>query len=225
MLTASDFCDADGTENPFPVMFAYVRYEFPHGIKYPCLPVNIQGIPVFTRTMDERNGIFACGPELYLAVKLGAKVTMLDGYMVRTRCAHNGTTSYSMKHAVKQLVVDRRVAKKQRGKGSIEELILKLIVNGGYGKVAQNVKQKSRWSSSTGQMEDVGCSTITNPVSAAMITSIVRAVLLAAQNQISAMGYTVYLVTTDGFISDIPEGKLKALDLYGLRAKLSEARL
>ncbi len=94
-----------------------------------------------------------------------------------------------------------------------------------YGKVAQNVKQKSRWSSSTGQMEDIGCSSITNPVSAAMITSIVRAVLLAAQNQITAMGYTVYSVTTDGFISNIPEEALKALDLYGLRAKLSESRL
>ncbi|MBR5185670.1 MAG: hypothetical protein IKW19_05165, partial [Akkermansia sp.] len=224
ILTELDFLETDG-RNPFPLMFAYVRFEFPRGIKYPCLPVNIEGIPVFTRTMDECNGVFACGPELYLAVKLGAKVTVLAGYKVRPRYRSNGMVSFSMKHAVKQLVVDRREAKAKCGKGSIEELILKLIVNGGYGKVAQNVKQKNRWSSYTGEMEDIGCSSITNPVSAAMITSIVRAVLLAAQNQIADMGYTVYSVTTDGFISNIPEDALKALDLYGLRDKLAEARL
>lgn len=225
ILTEQDFLKTDGSNNPFPLMFAYVRFEFPHGIKYPCLPVNIEGIPVFTRTMDECNGVFACGPELYLAVKLGAKVTVLAGYKVRPRYRCDGKVSFSMKHAVKQLVVDRREAKALCGKGSIEELILKLVVCGGYGKVAQNVKQKNRWSSYTGEMEDIGCSSITNPVSAAMITSIVRAVLLAAQNQITDAGYTVYSVTTDGFISNIPEDALKALDLYGLRDKLAEARL
>ena len=225
ILTELDFLEPDGSCNPFPLMFTYVRFEFPHGIKYPCLPVNIEGIPVFTRTIDECNGVFASGPELYLAMKLGAKVTVLAGYKVRPRYHSNGMMSFSMKHAVKQLVADRRTAKAMCGKGSIEELILKLIVNGGYGKVAQNVKQKNRWSSYTGEMEDIGCSSITNPVSAAMITSIVRAVLLAAQNQITDMGYTVYSVTTDGFISNIPEEALKALDLYGLRDKLAEARL
>lgn len=225
VLTNEDFLDSDGRVNPVSLMFAYVRFEFPQSIKYPCIPSNIEGIPVFTRTTDECNGVFACGPELYLAVKLGAKVTVLNGYKVRPLCDNNNHVSYSMRHAVKQLVADRREAKKLCGKSSIEELILKLIVNGGYGKTAQNVKQKDRWSAYKDLMEDIGCSTITNPVSAAMITSIVRAVLLAAQNQITAMGYTVYSVTTDGFISNIPADALKTLDLYGLRDKLAEARL
>ena len=225
VLTKGDFLDSDGRVNPVSLMFAYVRFEFPRSIKYPCIPTNIEGIPVFTRTTDECNGVFACGPELYLAVKLGAKVTVLNGYKVRPLCGKNDHASYSTRHAVKQLVVDRREAKSQCGKGSIEELILKLVVCGGYGKVAQNVKQKDRWSAYKDLMEDIGCSTITNPVSAAMITSIVRAVLLAAQNQITDMGYTVYSVTTDGFISNVPEDLLKGLDLYGLRDKLAEARM
>ena len=225
ILTKEDFIDSDGTVNPFMLMFAYVRFEFDHKTIFPCLPNNIEGNLVFTRTSDGNDGIYACGPELYLAVKLGAMVTVLNGYKVRRRYRGDGAESFSMKHAVKQLVADRREAKELCGKGSIEELILKLIVNGGYGKTAQNVKQKNHWSAYTGEMEDIGCSSITNPVSAAMITSIVRAVLLAAQNQITAMGYTVYSVTTDGFISNIPEDVLKTLDLYGLRDKLAEARL
>ncbi len=224
ILTERDFLDSSGMPDPFTLMFCYVRFEFPKDVAYPCLPINHEGVLVFTRTTDVSNGVYACGPELYLAVKLGAKVVAHKGYTVRPRYRSDGSKSFSMAYAVKQLIADRRSAKALCGKGSIEELILKLIVCGGYGKVAQNVKQKSHWSAYTGEMEDIGCSGITNPASAAMITSIIRAVLLAAQNQITELGYTVFSVTTDGFISDIPEDVLKALDLYGLRDKLSEAR-
>ena len=62
-------------------------------------------------------------------------------------------------------------------------------------------------------MEVLGSSAITNPVSAAMITSIVRAELLAAQNQCHTLGYVTCSVTTDGFISDVSENELKSLDL------------
>lgn len=225
ILTEQDFLDSKGTPNPIALMFGNVHFEFPENCQYPCLPNNIDGNLIFTRTLDSNKGIFACGPELYLAVKLGAKVTVKSGYTVRTTFLNNGELSYSMRHAVKQLIVDRRNAKKICGKGSLEEQILKLIVCGVYGKIAQNVIQKSHWSAYTGQMANIGCSSITNPVSAAMTTSIVRAVLLAAQNQITQMGYTVYSVTTDGLISDIPKDLLKSLDLYGLRDKLAEARL
>jgi hypothetical protein len=44
------------------------------------------------------------------------------------------------------------------------------------------------------EMEDIGCSAITNPVSATMITSIVRATLLAAQNQVESLGYKSNLI-------------------------------
>lgn len=81
--------------------------------------------------------------------------------------------------AVYQLVRDRKQAKKDHGKGSLEELILKTMVNSGYGKTAQNVIQKNTWTAFKDEMEDIGCSSITNPVSAAMITSIVRTELLS----------------------------------------------
>ena len=74
-------------------------------------------------------------------------------------------------------------------------------------------------------MEDLGCSAITNPVSACMITSIVRAELLAAQNQCHENGYMTCSVTTDGFISNVPETVLKSMDLYGIRKYMEQARL
>lgn len=91
------------------------------------------------------------------------------------------------------------------------------MVNSGYGKTAQNVVEKSTWSAYKDEMENLGCSSITNPVAACMITSIVRAVLLATQNQCHALGFMTCSVTTDGFISDVPEDTLKSLDLFWIQ--------
>ena len=224
VLTLEDFIDESGTINVFPMIFAYVDFEFPKSVKYPCIPMNVEGVLVFPRSSAGTNGTYVCGPELYLATVLGAKVTIRKGYKVNVLLDNQGNPSHSLKHAVKQLVVDRNRAKKECGKGSIEELILKMLVNGGYGKVAQDVVQKRHWDAYKKVMEDIGCSSITNPVSAAMITSIVRATLIAAQNQTTEKGFTTYSVTTDGFISDVPENVLMSLDLYGMRAALGCAR-
>lgn len=224
VLSLDDFRESNGIVNPYVFMFAYVRFEFPKSIKFPCIPNVVDNIPIFTRTSDGVDGVFACGPELYLALKLGAIITVSKGYVLRKRYLSDGNVSYSLRHAVKNLVSERRNAKAICGNGSIEELILKLVVCGAYGKIAQNVKPTAHWSAYTKKMENIGCSSITNPASAAMITSIVRAALLAAQNQITELGYTVYSVTTDGLISNIPKDVLKSLDLFGLRDQLSASR-
>jgi hypothetical protein len=224
-LTLEDFDDPSGCRNIIAPIFANVTFSFPDDVKYPCLPMNVEGVPIFVKSSIGSAGIYACGPELYLALQLGAHIVVNRGFKARSRTKADGNVQYSLRSAVKQLVGDRRIAKKLCGKGSLEELVLKLFVNGCYGKVAQSVKQRSRWSAYREQMEDIGVSPITNAVSAAMITSIIRAVLLAVQNQIHAKGWKVYSVTTDGFISDISESELKQLDLYGLREKLGEARL
>lgn len=224
-LTLSDFCDSNGAVNPITLMLAYVRFEFPSDVKYPTIPVNVDGVPIFPRTSKGLDGVYACGPELYLAVRLGAKVYVRDGYVLNPLLRKDGTISRSLRAAVLQLVLDRARAKKEYGKGSLEELILKTMVNSGYGKNAQNVVQKQSWSAYKDSMEVLGSSAITNPVSAAMITSIVRAELLAAQNQCHTLGFVTCSVTTDGFISDVPEDVLKKLDLFGIRAVMEEARL
>ena len=212
---------------PLTMMFAYVRFEFPQGVKYPCIPITVDGIPVFPRTSAGINGVYACGPELFLALKLGAKVYVEKGYLLNCLIADpdSGQLSYSMRTAVKQLVEDRNRAKREHGKGSQEELTLKTMVNSVYGKSAQNVIQKSTWTALKDEMEDIGCSAITNPVSACMTTSIVRAELLAAQNQCDRLGYMACSVTTDGFISNVPMDILKSFDLYGLRPFMERSRM
>lgn len=214
-----------GGFNPTIPFVGYVRFEFPENVKYPCIPVNVDGIPVYPRTSNGLDGVYVAGPYIFLALKLGATVYCERGYFFNTLMTPDFKESRSLASAVKQLVEDRNKAKAEQGKKSLEELILKTMVNSGYGKNAQNVVQKSSWTAYKDTMEDLGCSAITNPVSAMMITSLVQCELLAAQNQMNELGYVSCSVTTDGFISNCPEEQLKSLDLYGFRRFMEQSRL
>ena len=204
-------------------MIGYVTFEFPEEVKYPCIPINVDGTPVYPRTSEGYHGIYACGPELFLAVSLGAHVHCESLYILRPLIIQD-KVSFSMRRAVYQLVQDRNHAKEVYGCSSLEEQILKYLVNSGYGKIAQNVVKKEKWSVTADAMEERSCSEITNPVNACMITSIVRSVLIAAENQLTDKGYKCYSVTTDGLISNAPENVLYPLDLYGIGQCMEEAR-
>lgn len=222
-LTLEDFKE-HGKYNPLKMFLCRVTYEFSSDVKCPSIMSVDEGIPLFFKSSDGvSDGVYASGPELYLALKLGAKVFVKRGYLVNTD--FDGKKRYTLRSCVKGLVDDRTKAKKMLGKGSLEELILKLIVNGGYGKISQDVTQKFTYNDYRKCMEDIGCSKITNPVSACFITSIVRTLLIATQNQICEKGYNVYSVTTDGFISDIPIELLEKLDLYGFKDVIESSRL
>ncbi len=224
-LTLADFTGIGGI-NPITPFVGYVSFEFPDTVKYPCIPVNVDGIPQYPLTSEGMDGVYVAGPFVWLALKLGAHVYCDRGYFLNILYVKDfSQESRSLAMAVKQLVVDRNLAKHDKGKGSLEELILKTMVNSGYGKNAQNVVQKTAWTALKDLMEDLGCSAITNPVSAMMITSIVQVELIAAQNQIQSLGYMSCSVTTDGFISNCPEHILKSLDLYGLRKFMEASRI
>ena len=214
-----------GGLDPTLPFVGYVRFRFPDNVKYPCIPVNVDGVPCYPRSSDGLDGVYVAGAFIFLALKLGAEVFCETGYFLNSLMDDNGNESRSLSYAVKQLVLDRNQAKKEQGKKSLEELILKTMVNSGYGKNAQNVIPKASWTAYKDLMEDLGCSAITNPVSAMLTTSLVQCELLAAQNQIQELGYIACSVTTDGFISNCPEDVLKSLDLYGFRKFMEQSRL
>ena len=224
-MTLSDFQALGGLFNPLVPFVCYCRFEFPSTVKYPCIPVNVDGIPVYPLSSNGLNGVYVAGPYIYLALRLGAKIFCENGYFLNTLFTDDLQESRSLAHAVLQLVLDRNKAKIECGKKSLEELILKTMVNSGYGKTAQNVVEKQTWTAFRDVMDSLGCSAITNPFSAMMITSIVQCELLAAQNQIHDLGFMTCSVTTDGFISDCPFDVLKQIDLYGFRQFMTQARL
>lgn len=214
-----------GAFNPLVPFVGYVRFKFPSTVKYPCIPISVDGVPVYPLSSDGLEAVYTAGPFVYLALRLGAEVYCENGYFLNTMLKDGAYESRSLSIAVKQLVKDRNLAKIECGEKSLEELTLKTMVNSCYGKNAQNVVQKNSWSAFTKTMQTLKASGVTNPFSAMMITSAVQCELIAAQNQIDDLGYMSCSVTTDGFISNIPESELKTLDLYGFRPVMEQSRL
>lgn len=201
----------------------FVSFEFPAEVAHPCLPIVADGTLVYPRTSEGVAGSWVCGPELWLALRLGAEVYCQIGFFGR-ELRRDGGPSLSLGNGVKQLIDDRNAAKALFGKGSLEEQTLKTGVCSIYGKTAQDVAEQRSWDALSQEMDNVGGSTISSPYHAATTTSFVRAQLLATMNQIVDRGGSVYSVTTDGFITDFSVDEVASLDLYGLAEPLSESR-
>ncbi|GAA3294894.1 hypothetical protein GCM10017708_31160 [Arthrobacter citreus] len=215
---------ADVPEPTTPFV-GFVTFDFSEDIAFPSLPIVADNTLVYPRTSEGVAGTWACGPELWLALTLGAEVFCQIGYTARTATRPDGTPSRVLRHGVKQLIDDRNTAKQVFGKESIEEQTLKTSVNSVYGKTAQDVAEQRAWNAHEQQMDAVGGSGITSPYHAATATSLVRAQLIATMNQIIETGSQVYSVTTDGFITDMAVTDVNNLDLYGLAEHLKEARV
>lgn len=209
---------------PTTPFVGFVSFTFPKDVAFPSLPIVADNTLIYPRTSDGVAGTWVCGPEIWLALTLGAEVFCQIGYTARTVTRADGTPSRVLRRGVKQLIDDRNTAKRVFGKGSIEEKTLKTGVNSVYGKTAQDVAEQRAWNAHEQQMDNVGGSAITSPYHAATSTSLVRAQLIATMNQITERGGQVYSVTTDGFITNMATADVNDLDLYGLAAHLQEAR-
>lgn len=205
--------------------FAVDHFEFPRDCKQPCISIKRGGVPVYPRTYQGIDDIWAAGPSVRLALALGARVHIRQGFLLRPLLREDGSVSYSLRSVVCGLVRDRYKAKEVFGKGSPEELILKVCVNSQYGKIAQNVVQKRTWDGLTDEMVPLGCSKTSNPVPAMMTTALTQCELIAAINELDKLGHHSVSVTTDGFITDATREELDSLDLCGLRPLMQEGRM
>lgn len=209
---------------PFDLMFGYIRFKFPDTVKFPCIPVSVNGSMVFPRSSDGLDGVYASAPEIYLALCLGAEIWAEHVFVGEFRYNADGSVSRSLYAAVKQLVNDRTLAQKSFGKKSLLDLLLKIAVNSLYGKSAQDLIDKETWNAFLDRMDNIGGSAMTSPTHACLTTAGVRCVLLAAMNELDSLGYKTYSVTTDGFISNAPEDVLNSLGLFGFSDYFRSAR-
>ncbi len=210
--------------SPYDPIFGNFKFKFPDSVKYPCIPVKVEGNMIYPRSYDNSDGVYACAPEIFLALCLGAEVTAVRAVKGKYRLNDDNTVSYSLRAVVKDFINDRNLAKKTFGEDSLAETLLKTAVNSLYGKTAQDIIEKETWDAYRQQMVNIGGSAMTSPAHASIITAGIRACLLAAMNELNTLGYRVFSVTTDGFISDAPETVIKNLGLYGFRTLFESAR-
>jgi hypothetical protein len=215
MLTLADIND------PLIPAVAVGDFDFPEDCYCPNIPVPVKGgmkiYPLHGRH------VYMSGPDMYLALKLGAKIKIFRGFTCET-LTRNGEPSLCLADAVSNLVKDRAKAKILYKDTPLIQKSLKTMATSCYGKTAQNVSPKTRYNAKKMGREDSDPSCVTSPYHASYTTALVRCMLIGCINQLHEMGYNVYSVTTDGFISDAPLEVVRALDAYGFTNIFQESR-
>jgi hypothetical protein len=179
-----------------------VRFEFPAGTRVPGLPVRggDRGL-IYPLT-----GVaWCCGPEIVAARDRGAILTIEEGYRVDWQAGH-------VVRPFEAFAIDiNRIRDHAKAVGdAVLNLLAKEVGNSAYGKVAQAVgtfrsvsdagmtglRGKRVFDSREERMKTLPPSRITSPMHAAMITSLVRALLSEALSRVPA-GEIVFTATTE----------------------------
>ncbi len=187
-------------------------FDFPDNCYCPNIPVPVPGgMKIYPR---HGKNVYMSGPDIYLALKLGAKIKIYRGFTCQM-LIKDDKPSQCLAYAVSNLVQDRMRAKKVYKDNPLIEKSLKAMVVSCYGKTAQNVSPKTRYNASVMGRLDAEPSSVTSPYHATYTTALVRCMLIACINELHDMGYRVYSVTTDGFITNAPEDVVRSLNAHG----------
>lgn len=205
-LTLQDLGD------PLVPAVAVGDFDFPDDCYCPNIPVPVPG-GIKAYPLHGRN-VYMTGPDMYLALKLGAKIKISRGFSCEI-LLKDGKPSQCLAYALTNLVQDRMCAKKFYKDTPIIEQSLKVMAASCYGKTSQNVCPKTRYSAKSMTHENSEPSSVTSSYHAAYTTALVRCMLIACINQLHNLGYSAYSVTTDGFITNAPTEVVRSLDAYG----------
>ncbi len=192
--------DLDILAKPDALAIGRVWFRFPASTRFPSLPVRAgdRGL------IYPLEGVSYCtGAELCVALSQGADIEVQCGLFVPWKSEARPFAGFTD-------LINRL---RQQHKGTVFERVAKEIGNSLYGKTAQGVanmrgnldngagnRKRRQFNTRSGQMEDLGPSRITQPLLAAFITGLVRAVL---SEQLARLphGVVVLSATTDGFLS------------------------
>jgi len=168
--------------NPIIPAVAVGDFDFPDDCYCPNIPVPVKGgMNIYPRHGRQ---IYMTGPDMYLALKLGARIKIFRGFTCHVLERDDGKLSQSLAYAVTHLVQDRMMAKKVYKDNPLVEKSLKTMVNSCYGKTAQNVSPKTRYNAQKMGRVDAEPSKVTSPYHAAYTTALVRCMLIGCINQL-----------------------------------------
>ena len=192
--------------------FARVRFCFPEDTRFPSLPwrAGQRGL------VYPLSGTSWCtGPELVVALAQGAEITVEAGWRIEW-------TEADVWPFVEVTGIINRVRAEAKAAGDqVLDKLAKEVGNSAYGKTAQGVelfrmlpdsgaaaqRGKRVFDSRSESMKTLPPSRITNPMLAATITGLVRAVLSEALARLPANA-VVMTATTDGLLSSVPVSEM-----------------
>ena len=181
--------------------FAQVKFRFPSAAKFPCLPIRSSNQHGLIYPLEGES--WCCGPELVVALAMGAVLEVMNGYRVDwLPSLANPFATFA------RSIAEGRRAARASGNARLE-LLFKLLGNTLYGKISQGVGSKRPiadevedhrvFDAEAGEMADLPPSSITCPAVAAWITSFVRATMSEALHRLPPTAIALQ-ATTDGIL-------------------------
>ena len=168
-------------------------FKFPEKVKYPSIACFIDE----TSTVYPLSGsAFLTGSEYLLAKSQGCEfqIKSIDYIPFRPGV-------YPFKRTIKDL----QNLRSQHAKGSILNALYKDLGNSLYGLTARGISSKKRFDLKAGKTVKLEVNDLANPIICSWITSFIRSLVGELLHFLSEKGGRVVSVTTDGFITDIPD--------------------
>lgn len=192
--------------------FAKVRFRFPDGTRYPCLPVKTPPYGLIYPLAGETTVPAA---ELVQAILAGAEIDVLWSCEYPVERGKKGEANLYFYDHLKPLIEQRAGFKSQSRtspEAAAKEQLLKEFVNAFYGKTAQGLNFRRTYNMATGEYFPLAPSEITEATVAALTTSQVRAALAATllaveeynRQRLGEPPIVAISATTDGLLLGLP---------------------
>lgn len=210
-----------------------VKFCFPESILYPPFPVTLdKGIAIYPLTgetlvsgLELFSGMTMLNKEIdrlsldpkhfYIDVLYGSFIPFKKELIEQPDGSKSEVMSYSpFKETIAELQHNRKIWKKETGKGSAMERIYKDLGNMLYGKIVCGISNKQVYDARTLVMKTMIGNDLSNPILGSWITGYVRALIAELLYETNALGGQIVSCTTDGFITDIEnlEDKINATE-------------
>ncbi|MFW1516937.1 DNA-directed DNA polymerase [Vibrio parahaemolyticus] len=187
--------------------FAYVRFRFKEGTRFPSLPVRTELYGLYYPLEGET---YCTAPEIAVAYNMGCELEILYGDIIPWIDDAEPVFEPFTK-------VIRELRKKH--KGTFLEAVYKDVGNTLYGKVGQNVGfQRNKFDTKSGLSRPATNSPVTNSYFSSHVTGFIRGVLSELLANVGD-DKRVYSATTDGLLTDLSDGEAMLIDEYHLNGQ------
>lgn len=204
--------------------FAFVWFEYSETTMFPGLPETDYR---FGQVYARQGEAFVTAIEVVQALEAGAKIEALASVEFPLLKDSEGVVQHFFKSGIGVLtrarLEEKGKAKAGDKKARLAEQLLKEFSNGHYGKVSQGINRRRKFDPERRETSTLPPSSISEPVTAALTTGLLRAALAAVLHGIEKHNVSrpvedqiiVVSVTTDGALLGVPHGnELRASSFY-----------
>jgi len=202
----------DHIKSPLDPICAVGTFSFPEDCYLPNIPVRPKGENFAIYPLYGKE-VYMNASSMFLALNLGARIKVRKLFVYEPIHYHNGNYYTEF---VSRLINDRFKIEEIFPNDKTYSGIIKQLVTSTAGKVQQGVSLREEYDDMTGAFVKRNYSRTSSPYHANLVVGLTRDYLLACANQLHKMGYKIFSITTDGFITNVADKKiLTDLDAFG----------